>query len=133
MSAPAAFFDRRHSFIAAENTAAIGCFGLSPSRSNSSSRLPPDQNRSSNAVASRLALRRLTTFSNTTAHTQTLAASRPIITSLTTKFASTNSPQSEKSVPAATRLAASTVEFTCYVPFFTVVAHLRMAQFGQVA
>ena len=49
ISAPATRSDRRHSLIAAANTEAIGWFGLSPSWSNSSSRLPPDQNRSSNA------------------------------------------------------------------------------------
>ena len=50
----------------------------SPSASYSSSRLPPDQNRSSNPSASWLTRRRLDHFSNTTAQTQTLAPSRPM-------------------------------------------------------
>ena len=73
MSAPATRTERRHSPIAAPNTAAIGCAGLVASWSNRSSRLPPDQKRSSNPSASRLTLRRLDHFSNTTAQTQTLA------------------------------------------------------------
>ncbi len=57
MSAPATREERRHSPIAAPNTAAMGCTGLAPSWSYNSSRLPPDQNRSSNASACRLARR----------------------------------------------------------------------------
>ena len=112
MSAPATRADRRHSPIAAPNTAAIGCAGLAPSWSYSSSRLPPDQKRSSNPSASRLTRRRLVHFSNTTAQTQTLAASRPSITSFTTMSACRNRPHSDRSPPAAPRFTASTARST---------------------
>ena len=112
MSAPATRTERRHSPIAAANTAAIGWLGLAPSRSNNSSRLPPDQNRSSNPSASLLILRSVLHFSNTTAQTHTLAASRPIITSLTTMSACMNRPQSDKSPLAVPRFTASTARST---------------------
>ncbi len=105
MSAPATRTERRHSPIAAPNTAAIGCAGVVASCSNSSSRLPPDQKRSSNPSASRFTLRRLDHFSNTTAQTQTLAASRPSMTIFTTMSASRNSPHSERSAPGVARFS----------------------------
>ena len=62
ISAPATRSERRHSPMAAANTEAIGLVGLVPSRSNRSSRLPPDQKRSSNPSASLLTLRSVVDF-----------------------------------------------------------------------
>jgi hypothetical protein len=111
ISAPATRIDRRHSPMAAANTAAIG---LVPSRSNRSSRLPPDQNRSSNPSAALPTLRRDDHFSNTMVQTQMLAPSSPIMTSFTTISACMNRPHSERSPPAAApRFTASTARSTC--------------------
>ncbi len=99
MSAPATRAERRHSPMAAPNTAATGCAGLAPSWSYSSSRLPPDQNRSSNASAWRLARRSEVTFSKMIAQTQMLASSSSTMTILTTMSACRNSVRIDRSPP----------------------------------
>ena len=111
ISAPAARVLRRHSVIAAPNTAAIGWAGLAPSMSYNSSRLPPDQKRSSKPSAARVARRRLVTFSNTIAHTHTLAAISISMTIFTTMSACRNNPSSDMSTPAPS-FTASTARST---------------------
>ena len=112
MSAPATRLERRHSPIAAPNTAANGWAGLAPSWSYSSSRLPPDQNRSSNALAWRLARRREASFSKMIAHTQTLASSSSTMTIFTTMSACRNSVRIDRSAPGGAAPAARFVALT---------------------
>ena len=101
MSAPATRRLRRHSVIAAPNTAAIGCAGLAPSSLvqlvQAAAGPEPVLERLGGAIDAPQAV----TFSNTIAQTQTLARSSPIMTSLTTMSAWRNRLQIDRSPCAA--------------------------------